>query len=215
MLLLAGPSGSGKGTVASRLLEDGMVGEHVSMGDLLRSLLADCRGDDAVRARAEAALGGDLPPEAAGLTRVQWLERCLHGGLLVPDAWTEAVISLQLERSPALRAGRWLLDGYPRRVRAAEHLLDTLASLGIPVWRVVHLRLGEERVAERLLARGRADDTPRAIVKRYRFYREQVLPTMAYLARRLGPGMVLDVDAAGAPAEVYGAVLDGLGTSWA
>jgi adenylate kinase family enzyme len=207
VLILAGPSGSGKGTLAARLLAGGVVRQHVSMGDLLRGLLAEARQEGSVRERLEGSLAGDLPPAAAGLTRVEWLERCLQGGLLVPDEWTQAVIALQLERSPTLRKERWLLDGYPRRVAAATHLLDNLGRLGIPVWRVLHLRLSEEDAAARLLARGRSDDTREAIAERYRFYSQEVVPTIDFLASRLGDERVIDLEASLRPDEVHALAL--------
>ncbi|MFD1730370.1 nucleoside monophosphate kinase [Deinococcus malanensis] len=81
----------------------------------------------------------------------------------------------------AKRGGRWALDGYPRQVGAAEHLLRPLDSLDFPVLKVVHLQLIDNEVMRRLLHRGREDDTPESVEKRLAVYREEVLSAVTYL----------------------------------
>jgi len=215
VILLAGPSGSGKGTVAARLLESGVVAAHLSMGQLLRDLLETATSSPGERATAEARLT-DAPE---GFTGLGWLEHCVRGGLLIPDAWTEAVVELQLaaSASPYLRRSRWVLDGYPRTVPAAEHLLETLDGLDLPVWRVLSLELPEAEATARLLARGRTDDSIAAIRRRHAFYRAEVVPALRFLESRLSPGRVRPVNAltpglSGAPAAgvVFSRVLAAL-----
>lgn len=195
VVLAVGPSGSGKGTIARHLLAAGAVRGHLSMGDLLREAVAGA-AEPNERARLEQALGSDPPPEAAGLDRVGWLARCVASGLLAPDAWTRAALAWRLERRPELRASRWLLDGYPRRPSAAAALLDDLARLDVPVWRVLVLELGDAEAQRRLLARGRPDDTPDAIRRRLAYYREETRRAVELLRGRLEPGRVVAVDAA-------------------
>lgn len=191
VVLLAGPSGSGKGTVARALLAQGVVEAHLSMGQLLRDLVAEARRTPQVAAALNAelrTLGGEGEP-------LREVAHSLATGQLIPDAWTERLIERQLERQATLRRGRWLLDGYPRRVEAARHLLRTLGAQDIPVLRVLNLELGEAQQVARLRARGRADDTPEAIARRREVYEREVVPTIAFLRGALPPGTVRDVNA--------------------
>ena len=204
VFLILGPSGSGKGTVAERLRSDGLVIAHLSMGELLRGLSERVQGDSAALAQLEAELDGDVPERFD--SKVAYLQHAIRTGLLIPDAWTQTVIEHELSARPMLRTARWVLDGYPRRISAARHLLQTLERAGIPVLGVIHLRLPIEVVQERLLSRSREDDTPEAIMRRYAFYTNSVLPTLEYLRDQLGTDHVWDVDANNTPDAVYAQV---------
>ncbi|MDX2006688.1 MAG: nucleoside monophosphate kinase [Meiothermus sp.] len=126
--------------------------------------------------------------------------------MLVPNTWTQAVIEHQLTHRPKLQSQPWPIDGYPRRVRTARHLLESLSRARVPVWAVVHLRVSEPEATRRLLARGRLDDTAGTIAERFRFFRENVMPTLEYLEGALGRGRVLHVDAEGSSEAVYARV---------
>ena len=219
VVMLLGVAGSGKGTVGRLLLEGGVTSAHVSMGDLLRDVIRAASEHPESRAEIEASLADDLPAHWSG-SRLGYLEHCERHGLLVPNAWTQAIIERQLERSEALRFGRWTLDGYPRRVGAAEHLLHVLGRLEVPVWRVLSLEISEAEALRRLMSRGRADDRADAIQERFRVYQESVLPTLDFLTARLPAGAVVRVNAMAPepdwPLEdavrlVYGRVLVALG----
>lgn len=191
VIFLLGLSGSGKGTVARHLLEEKLTSLHLSMGDLLRNLIDSVEQDPTTQPYVEALLKGD-PPQP-GFTKLAWLQHCVQKGLLVPDAWTQAIIEHQLAYTPALSLQPWSMDGYPRRIGAAQHLLQTLERLQIPVWAVVHLEVSEAEAMRRLLARGRADDTPNAILERFAFFKDNVLPTLEYLEHQLGSDRVLHI----------------------
>jgi adenylate kinase len=183
VFLLLGPSGSGKGTLAKHWLETGVIASHVAMGDLLRGLLEHVKRDRNARVELEAQFRADLPTGFD--SGVQALEHAVRNGLLIPNAWTNFVIERELERRAELRTQTWALDGYPRRIHAAEHLLKHLEKLGIPMLGAVRLELSLEQVKTRLLARGRTDDTLDAIANRYQFYLEHVVPTLDWLSDRI------------------------------
>ena len=129
VFLLLGVSGSGKGSIGDWLLKRGEIVEHASMGHLLRESLANPSG-------LEERLPALQPPEFP--SPISYLRHCVTNGLLIPDAWTKAVIEIQLERIPD---GIWALDGYPRTVGAAAHLVRALEARGIALLGAVELRI--------------------------------------------------------------------------
>lgn len=204
VIFLLGLSGSGKGTVGKRLLEDGLTFAHLSMGEMLRGLIAMMQQNPNSRASVEALLEGDSP--TPGFTKLDWLKHCVEKGLLVPNAWTQGIIEHQLQFRSYLSEKPWSIDGYPRKIGAARHLLEALSRARIPVWAVVHLQTSEQEAMRRLLARGRADDTSEAIQERFGFFRENVIPTLEYLVGSLGADRVLHLEAEGSSDEVYARV---------
>jgi adenylate kinase family enzyme len=179
VLLLLGASGSGKGTIAKKLLEQGVIQAHVSMGDLLRGLLSRVAQDQIVRAQIESQLEPDMTHGFPN--QIAYLENCVKNGLLIPNAWTQTVIEHEISSRTDLHDHAWIMDGYPRRIKAAQHLLETLKRQGIPTLGVIYLSISKANMIERLLARGRADDTVEAIENRYAFFQTEVLPTLEFL----------------------------------
>ena len=169
VFLLLGVSGSGKGSVSEALLKRGAITAHASMGAWLREAMLD-------PATLESTLAALQPAEFA--TPLEYLRHCVLRGLLIPDAWTQAVIDSRLAVAPL---GCWALDGYPRTVGAAQHLVRALEAAGIALLGAVHLRVSDDLAIQRLLARGRTDDQVAAILERLGFYRSSVLPTLEWL----------------------------------
>jgi adenylate kinase len=165
-LLFLGPPGAGKGTQAARLCAaHGM--QHLSTGDLLRSEVA-----------ARTALG-------------QEAEAVMNRGELVSDGLVLAIVKGQLGR---LSTGGWLLDGFPRTVAQAEALTPLLAELQQPLEAVVLLELDDAVLIERMLARGRADDTEAVIRHRLEVYREKTAPLIDFYRQQ---GLLCSVEAQG------------------
>jgi adenylate kinase len=189
VFLLLGASGSGKGTVAKQLLEIGVVKHHISMGDLLRGMIARIENNSNERTRLEHELA-DLIPNGFS-SKVSYFEHYVQNGLLIPNAWTKAVIEHELANRPALQTEPWVMDGYPRRIEAAKHLLKTLGKLEIPVLAAIHLSISLIEMQKRLLARGRSDDTVKAIENRFEFYQNHVLPTLGFLGQKV---KLLEID---------------------
>jgi len=122
-LVFLGRPGAGKGTQATRVVEEFALA-HISTGDLLRA---------AMRA------GTQLGREAAG-----YVEK----GRLVPD---ELVVRLVAERLAAMGEDEgFVLDGFPRNIAQAEALDEVLASLGRGLDAVVYFSVRTETVIERL-----------------------------------------------------------------
>ena len=142
---------------------------HISTGDMLR---------------AAAASGSELGIRAKSF---------MDAGQLLPDDVMVGVVQERLAASDVTDQG-FLLDGFPRTVPQAE----ALCAL-VEVDLAVNLDVAEEVVRDRMLARGRTDDTPEIIGERLAAYAAQTVPTIAWFAAQ---GRLVTVDGVGEPTEV-------------
>ena len=155
-LLFLGPPGAGKGTQAARICEgNGM--KHLSTGDLLR---------------AEVSAGSELGREAEAL---------MNQGELVSDGLVLAIVESQMK---TVANGGWLLDGFPRTVPQAEALDPLLSKLEQPIEAVVLLEIDDAVLIQRLLSRGRADDSEKVIRNRLEVYRDKTSPLISYYRKK-------------------------------
>jgi adenylate kinase len=101
----------------------------------------------------------------------------LQVGELAPDELvTEAIRPILATHSD------YVLDGFPRRLAQAEGVdFDVVVFLDVPF----------AVVEQRMLARGRADDTPAVIANRLREYTEDTLPLVDHYEHA---GVLLRVD---------------------
>jgi adenylate kinase family enzyme len=183
---LLGASGSGKGTITKHLLEQGRLDASRSMGEMLRQRLHDPDLESLLPA----------PTPSGYSSRSAYLRHAVNTGLLIPDAWTQIIVERELNQMPPKCF--WVLDGFPRTVGAATHLLEALKARSIPCLGVVKLQLAYPELERRLLARGRLDDTQAAIANRFEFYQQSVLPTLSYLEQHIP---TLEVDASLPPEQ--------------
>ena len=171
-ILIVGPPGAGKGTQAAALSAELGV-THISTGDLFRAH---------VDRRSE--LGRKV-------------EQYLNAGALVPDEVTNEMVAQRLT-DEVCREG-FLLDGFPRTVRQAEVLEDLLRERDCTIDTVLELDVPEEALVQRLLARGRGDDTEDVIRRRQQLYLKETAPLLDFYADRLvtvpAVGSVPDVTA--------------------
>lgn len=173
-LLFLGPPGAGKGTQAAQLAAShGLL--HLSTGDLLR---------------AEVAAGSALGQEAAAV---------MASGELVSDQLVLAIVRSRLLG----HQGGWLLDGFPRNLAQAEALDQLLGELEQRIELVVLMQLDDELLLQRLLGRGRQDDTEAVIRHRLEVYRQQTAPLIAHYRQQL---LLQSVEAAGDIAEITGRI---------
>ncbi|MBB6193045.1 adenylate kinase [Sphingobium wenxiniae] len=125
-IILLGPPGAGKGTQASRLVEDrGMV--QLSTGDMLRA---------AVKAGTPIGLKAKAVMEA---------------GELVSDEIVSGIIGEALD---ALSAETGVIfDGYPRTEAQAQSLDTILSDRGRTLDHVIELEVDEDALVERITGR--------------------------------------------------------------
>lgn len=123
---MLGVPGAGKGTQAKRL-RDRTGLPHVSSGDLFREHI-----------RSETSLG-------------QQADKYISRGELVPDQVTIDMVTERLQMEDA--AAGAILDGFPRTVAQAGALDHLAAELGGAVRAVVHIKVPEQRLVERMAGR--------------------------------------------------------------
>lgn len=103
----------------------------------------------------------------------------------------------------------FVLDGFPRTITQANWLLDQVHKGRLKLTAVVNLDASEGIVRERLMSRGRQDDTEDAIAKRFDEYRTVTQPILEHLKQE---GVhVYNIDAAREPRTVHDDILKCLG----
>ncbi|TVR35905.1 MAG: adenylate kinase [Spirochaetaceae bacterium] len=202
-LVFLGPPGAGKGTMATRVSEHFKI-PHISTGDIFR---ANIKGQTELGKKVKAIL---------------------DAGDLVPDELTVELVKDRLSKDDA--AAGFILDGFPRTIPQA----DALAGFST-VDQALNFVLPDEEVIKRLSGRRvhpgsgrtyhvlfspprtegkddvtgedlviRPDDQEDAIRNRLEVYKKQTQPLIAYYSER---GLLVDVDSAPAPDEVFAQVL--------
>jgi adenylate kinase len=171
-----GPPGAGKGTQA-RFVADHFGVPAISTGDIFR---------------ANVSQGTPLGVEA---------KRYMDAGEYVPDEVTNLMVRNRIDEDDA--APGFLLDGYPRTLAQVEELDGMIEFTGHRLDAVVVLTVDSEELVQRLLQRavtdGRADDTEDVIRRRQEVYLEQTEPLIEVYRER---GLLVEVDGMGEVDEV-------------
>ena len=108
------------------------------------------------------------------------VEAIMAAGDYVPDEVTIAMLAERIAEDDA--SNGYILDGFPRTV-AQVHALDELIGPG-GLDRVVVFEVDEDELADRMLSRGRADDTEETIRNRFKIYMEQTQPLLDIYSNR-------------------------------
>ena len=179
-LLFVGPPGAGKGTQAARVAERLGI-PHISTGDMFRDHVA--RGTELGRR----------------------VDSIMKAGEYVPDEVTVEMLGERVAE-PDAKDG-FILDGFPRTEGQAEALDGLIGRHSLDT--VVVFDVDEDALVERLLDRGRVDDTEETIRTRFKVYQEQTAPLLDLYNSR---GIVVSVDGIGEVEEVTERILEVLDT---
>jgi adenylate kinase len=101
---------------------------------------------------------------------------------------------------------QFVLDGFPRSVAQAEWLSKQIEDGRFKLTAVIHLTASEEVVRERLIKRGRQDDTDEAITERFNEYRNVTVPIIEHFRQEGIP--VFDIEAAQEPRTVHEQIMN-------
>ncbi|MGA7270813.1 MAG: adenylate kinase [Acidimicrobiia bacterium] len=164
-LLFIGPPGAGKGTQAARVAERLGI-PHISTGEMFRHHVGE---------------GTELGEQVKAI---------MEAGDYVPDSITVEMLRERISQPDA--EDGFILDGFPRTEPQVAALDSLIGEDGLD--RVVLFEVDEEALAQRMLSRGRADDTEETIRNRFKVYLEQTEPILAIYRRR---GIVVEVDGMG------------------
>lgn len=125
-IILLGPPGAGKGTIAKVLTQyDGSV--QISTGDILRAAVA------------------------AGTELGQQAEAAMKAGDLVTDELIMGIMEQRLQEEDCKKG--YLLDGFPRTIPQAQALQALLEKLGEKLDCVLELAIARDVIIDRLTTR--------------------------------------------------------------
>lgn len=102
----------------------------------------------------------------------------------------------------------FVLDGFPRTTDQADWLLNQVKHEQLELTAIVHLKASREVVLNRLLERGRPDDTEDAINERFNEYDNFTVPIVD-IFKKAG-AEVIEVDGAQSVEAVHKAIVDAL-----
>jgi len=208
-IILFGSAGSGKGTQGEFLMKAFRL-EKVEAGELVRA-----------KAKEDSPFG-------------RHVKEVHETGKYLSDEEISQLVEEKIVSVPADRG--LLIDGYPRRVGQATRLEEMLTRAGRTNVKALAIAVGEDELKRRLLNRsvcvnghiligrdftkcpidGAAvsvrdyDQSEDAIMRRIRFYREEVLPAIDHFRAK---GWVVDINGAQPVEAVRDEIFEKLGIS--
>jgi adenylate kinase len=180
-LLFIGPPGAGKGTQAAQVASRLGI-PHISTGEMFRH---------------HVAMGTDLGKQ---------VEQILAAGDYVPDEITVAMLADRIAQPDAVSG--FILDGFPRTVGQVESLDRLIGEQGLD--HVVVFEVEESELIDRMMSRGRTDDTVETIRNRFAVYLDQTRPLLDLYD---GRGVTVRVNGTGEIDSVTDRVLAAIGAA--
>ena len=160
VLIFLGPPGSGKGTQA-KILTDKLNLNHLSVGDLLRENILN--NTELGKLASSYVKSGELVPDE-----------------LIIDLMDSYITNIKNKTD----ISGIILDGFPRTINQAIALENKIKQLNVSIKAVINLDIPDQKILNRLAARGREDDKPELIKNRLNVYRKQTEPLLEFYKKR-------------------------------
>ena len=160
VLIFLGPPGSGKGTQAE-ILTDKLNLNHLSVGDLLRENISN--NTELGKLASSYVKSGELVPDE-----------------LIIDLMDSYITNIKNKTD----ISGIILDGFPRTINQAIALENKIKQLNVSIKAVINLDIPDQKILNRLAARGREDDKPELIKNRLNVYRNQTEPLLEFYKKR-------------------------------
>lgn len=158
--IFIGRSGCGKGTQV-KLFKDELakkttdVALHIETGAFFREFI---KGDTYIEKLSKKVVEtGGLMPEA-----------------IVVGLWMDYLVQNYTASENII------CDGAPRKIQEAILLDGMFDFLGIKKYKVIHINTSAKWCTEKLLARGRSDDTVEGVAKRMHWYDTEVMQSVKF-----------------------------------
>ena len=177
VIIMFGAPGVGKGT-QSKLLSDKLGVSHLSTGEKFR---------EEIEKNSEY-----------GMMTKSYIDK----GELVPDDITIEFVKDILSDEKYKKG--CIFDGFPRTINQAEILKKILMKMGKDIHKVINLSADDKVIMDRLLNRGRQDDTEEIIKDRLKVYKENTEPLIQYYGNQ---NLLLDIESSGDEEEVNETIL--------
>ena len=160
VLIFLGPPGSGKGAQAE-ILTDKLNLNHLSVGDLLRENILN--NTELGKLASSYVKSGELVPDE-----------------LIIDLMDSYITNIKNKTD----ISGIILDGFPRTINQAIALENKIKQLNVSIKAVINLDIPDQKILNRLAARGREDDKPELIKNRLNVYRNQTEPLLEFYKKR-------------------------------
>ena len=160
VLIFLGPPGAGKGTQA-QILTDNLNLNHLSVGDLLRENILN--NTELGKLASNYVKSGELVPDE-----------------LIIDLMDSYITNIKNKTDNS----GIILDGFPRTINQAIALENKIKQLNVSIKAVINLDIPDQKILNRLAARGREDDKPELIKNRLKVYRNQTEPLLEFYSER-------------------------------
>ncbi|MCT4661065.1 MAG: adenylate kinase [Tissierellales bacterium] len=212
-VILLGPPGAGKGTQATRIVNEFNIA-HISTGEIFRQNI-----------KAGTELG-------------EIAKRYIDQGMLVPDEIAINIIRDRLQKEDCKNG--FLLDGFPRNAIQADELDEVLSELHIELNHVVNIEVDDQVLIERIVNRRvctecehtfhlvynppknegvcdicgaklyqREDDTVETVTRRLDIYHELTKPLIDYYDQH---GILVSVNGLQSINDVFGDIAKAIGS---
>jgi len=113
------------------------------------------------------------------------IKESVSRGELQPGFLTDAIVANILISSLTAESNL-IADGYPREVTQSESFEKMLKFYKRTDIKIIYIEVSKEEAMKRNLLRGRHDDTPEGIKKRFDEYMNKVVPAMNYFKGKTG-----------------------------